>query len=231
MKKFLKIFGIVILCLATLTGGLAIWQRDNIKAIITGLRYSEEELSEMMTDAQNELKEVAKNFTETEIRDFTEEERQQIALGEVSAGEIIAKIITEATSQSLNQNSHNQQLGNDSDGKTTDMIISEHVAKLYSLKSSYIGQIDTIMAQGESEYYSMAAQGKAAEARKTLLSKYMGKLSSLEGACDSEVDSVISSLTNELKARNHSLDVIKTIRSAYANEKSIKKAQLIKKYS
>lgn len=232
MKKLFKILGIIILCLAVAAGAVAYWQRDHIKALINGLRYSGEELDNMMTNAQSELKNAVESFSGTELRDYTEEEQQQIESGEVSSDEVMAKIINEAVEQKLAQSAQNNtSSGNTPAEKTVDTIINEHVSKLYSLKSNFMGQVDSLLAQAAAEYYSMAdggAYGK--ETKQVLIPKYIGLISGLESTCDKEVEAVISSLTAELKARGESLDIIKTIRSAYAHEKSLKIAQIINEY-
>ena len=236
MKKFLKIVGIIVLCFVVLIGGVAVWQRDHIKALINGVKYSEEELGEMLTTAQDDLKKAVESFSGEELRDYTEEEIQQIESGEVSSDEVIAKIINEAVEKKLSQqentskNEESKAANSAPAEKSAEMVINEHVAQLYALKSSYMGQLDALVAQGAAEYRAWAKEGKAASAKQSLLPQYISRAAGLESACDGEVEAVISSLTAELKKRNHSLDIIKTIRSAYANEKSIKMAQLVNKY-
>lgn len=234
MKKFFKIFGIVFLCIALAVGGVALWQKDHIKALITGVKYSKEELGEMMVSAQDELKKAVESFSGEELREYTPEELEQIENGEISSDEVMAKIINEALEKKLgttnsNQGASNRSTGNNAE-KTADIIINEHIAQLYAIKSSYMGQIDSLIAQGAAEYSELVKAGNASSAKQTLLPRYISAATSLESACDNEVEQVISSLSAELKKKNHSLDIIKTIRSAYANEKSIKIAQIVNKY-
>ena len=240
MKKFLKIAGIILLCIVFVLGGLAIWQKDNIKAFINSARYSEEELVNMAQNADEKLKKEVEESLGVTLREITQEEQQQIDNGEISKDEVISKIITEATEEKRQQEEKKQQGQQGAGGqsetasqpqqKSAQTMINECVSQLYSLKGSYMGRLDSLIGSAAAEYQSLVAEGKASTAKATLMSKYMSAAAGLESACDGEVERLLSNLTAELKARNHSLDIVKTIRSAYANEKSAKMAQLIGKY-
>ncbi|MBP3337769.1 MAG: hypothetical protein J6L59_05125 [Clostridia bacterium] len=231
MKKFFKIFGIVLLCVAIVCGGVFVWQKDHIMAIINAVKYSDEELSEKLVSTQEELKQTVESFAGEELREYTEEELGQIERGEVTKDEVMAKIINEAVEKKISKKEPEDTNEQKTKEKEAEIIINEHIAQMYSLKSSYLGQIDAMLATAAAEYYSMAEGGaKGKETKQVLIPKYMGILSGLEKQCDAKVEGVLSSLMKELKARNQSLDIVKTIRSAYENEKSIKMAQIINEY-
>lgn len=234
MKKFLKVSLIILLCLVLIFCGLLYWQRDHIGALIKGLKYSDTELTNMIENSHTELKSAIESFSGGTLREYTEEEKRQIEAGEVSRDEMMAKVMNEAVEQKLaqsKQEAEKAQAENKPVPKTADTVINEHVSKLYTLKSSYMAQIDNMLAQAASEYYAKAEGGLyGKETKAELIPKYISAFSALEGKCDAEVEAILSSLSKELKAMKHSLDIVKTIRSAYANEKSIKIAQIINQY-
>ena len=107
---------------------------------------------------------------------------------------------------------------------TSEAIIAKYVSQLYALESKYIGAIEGVVASAKAE---AKAQGLTKKDTSKLLSigaKYTGTINSLEAACDGEVEAVISNLTSELNAINADTSIIATIRSAYASEKSLKRA-------
>ena len=56
MKKALKIAAVVILVLVAVAAALAVWQWKNISALISGMRYSDEELAEInVSNAESTL--------------------------------------------------------------------------------------------------------------------------------------------------------------------------------
>ena len=231
MKKFFKITGIVFLCIAIVCGGVFVWQKDHIMAVINAIKYSDEELSQKLITSQEDLKQTVEEFAGEELREYTDEELSQIERGEVTKDEVMAKIINEAVEKKISQKAPEAENEKKTNEQEAEIIINEHIAQMYSLKSSYLGQIDAMLATASAEYYSMAEGGaKGKETKQVLIPKYMGILSGLEKQCDAKVEGILSSLTKELKARNHSLDIVKTIRSAYENEKSIKMAQIINEY-
>ena len=231
MKKFFKIFGIVFLCTAIVCAGVFIWQKDHIMAIINAVKYSDEELSKKLISSQEELKQTVENFAGVELREYTEEELGQIKRGEVTKDEVMAKIINETVKKKISEIPPETSDAQKAKENEAQAVINAHIAELYSLKSSYMGQIDAMLSQAATEYYGMTKSGTPGkEAKQVLIPKYIGTLSELEGKCDAKVEEILSSLTKELKAKNYNLDIIKTIRSAYENEKSIKMAQIINEY-
>ncbi len=103
-------------------------------------------------------------------------------------------------------------------------IISKHVSRLYALEGKYISAIERVVSSAKSEAKSKGLQKKDTSQLLAIGASYTGIVNSLEASCDAEVEGVISSLKSELEAINGDLSIISTIRSAYANEKSLKRA-------
>ena len=101
---------------------------------------------------------------------------------------------------------------------------------MYGLKSKYVGQLDACIAQAISEYKSLPKEEHTSASKRSIMSKYMGQMAGLESACDAEVNSVLSSLERELKEIGADTSILQTIRSAYANEKSMKIAYYMATY-
>lgn len=63
--------------------------------------------------------------------------------------------------------------------------------------------------------------------KRAIIDKYAGQLSSLEGSCDSQFNAIVSKIEAELKKTNGDMKLVTKIRSAYAKEKSAKKAAVM----
>lgn len=100
------------------------------------------------------------------------------------------------------------------------------IAEIYILRSSFSGQIDGLVEQAKAEYIANKGQNKAG-----IAGKYLRKATDLEASCDSQMEDILSRIQAEIKRTGGDSGIVKEIRSAYENEKSIKKADLMAKYN
>ena len=100
------------------------------------------------------------------------------------------------------------------------------IAQIYILRADFSGQLDSLVGQAKAEYIANKGKNKAG-----IAGKYLRMASDLEGACDSQMESILSKIDAELKSTGGDSGIISEIRSAYENEKSIKKADLLAKYN
>lgn len=103
--------------------------------------------------------------------------------------------------------------------------LQELIAKIYVLRSTYIGRIDALVKQARHEYY----QDKSRKSE--LEGKYLRIGSNMEKECDAQMEALISEIHAELIRTGGDLSLIDEIRSVYAQEKSAKKAALFAKYA
>lgn len=96
MKTVWKIIGAIFGLLLVAVLIVAFWQKDNISAFITAMRYTPEQLKEQISENDKALKKELEGLLGSKnIRDYTEEEKALIERGEASEKEILAKIIAE----------------------------------------------------------------------------------------------------------------------------------------
>lgn len=108
--------------------------------------------------------------------------------------------------------------------QTADEIIKKHIASLYALEAKYIGAIESVVASAKAAAKARGLTKKDTSELLAIGASYTSTINSLEAKCDGEVEAVISSLKSELTAIGADLSIIETIRTAYANEKSLKRA-------
>lgn len=241
-RKKLKIFLIIMGVIIALIAGVTIWQWNNIKAVMYFLMYSEEDLSRMNEENKKVLAEALARIDAEVPRELTEEESAALEEGLITqddAVEISLGITTlEEKTGGVTNNTANAQnqnpSSNNTSGTKTDTQKSSHlsnlIAQLYVLKSSYISRLDGLEAQGKAEYANTPSQQRTSSWKTAMINKYYSKIASWEAECDTKVEAVISQIKDELSKTGGDMSIIQTIRSTYDHEKQIKKAQYMNTY-
>lgn len=85
MKKALIIIGAILVCLCL----VFIWQRDNIKAGLLGLKYSSDDLDEQLNSNQERIDRAIDDNPEVKLKPLTDEENQRLQDGTLSEQEAI----------------------------------------------------------------------------------------------------------------------------------------------
>ena len=104
--------------------------------------------------------------------------------------------------------------------------LQELLARVYLLRSSFTGQIDGLVEQAKAEVIASGNKDNVF----ALASKFIGMGNSLEAQCDAQMESLLGEISAELQRTGGDTGIVGEIRSAYENEKSIKKAALLDKY-
>lgn len=232
LKALLIIFVFLIICIIA----IYIWQKDNVDAFVNSIKYSQEDIQEQIDDSKISVEAALKEYDIEGLRDFTFEEEEQIRRGEITYEEALKKIVEESGmadkitvvpgDNSSNQESgasQSNQVSIQSSGTTAQDVVSEYAVKLYGLKAYYLGQLGNLVDQAKAEYKSGASLG-------SLATKYFGKAASLEGEADNAVDSILNELKSKLVSMNADTSVISSMKSAYNNEKTLKKSYYLSLY-
>lgn len=222
MKKGLKIFLIILAAFILVAGTVTVWQWDNITAVVYFMKYSKDDLETLEKDNKQKLDDTAATL-DIIPRELTEEEQKALADGIISE--------EDAVEISLGTSTLKDKLENSTDKTSVKKDrLSELVARLYVLKSTFISKLDGLAGQAAAEYKNTPNSQKNASWTSSKISKYMGLATELEAECDVQVEEIISELKDELKKQGKDNSLINTIRSTYDNEKQIKKAYYLNKY-
>lgn len=222
MKKWIKILFIAIMAFVVLVGAFAVWQRNNISAVLTTVTKTEAEIAaELDTSKEKLASEIKEKFDTELVSDFTAEEERLIIKGEISAEDAV-KILEKKYKETKKDISVSSK-ENNKDNKI-DELIGDKVIELYSLKAFYLGKLGQMEAKVRKEYAAFPKEKKNLVGKKELVAKYMGTATSLLDQCDKEVGKLLADLEKELKKHNADTSIIKTIKDAYENEKALKKA-------
>lgn len=218
MKKrnviILTIFIIIILAITV----MAIYQRNNISAVITSVSKTEEEIAKELDNSKKQLATELEEKYSTVVSDLTADEEKQIMKGELSVQEAVENI----------NKKYEEKKTNNNNASKVDELIGDKVIELYSLKAYYLGQLGQMEATVKREYSALPKEKKNLLGIKEIANKHMGTAMSLLNQCDKQVNDLISQLEKELKSLKADTSILKTIRDTYENEKALKKAYYLK---
>lgn len=229
MKKWVKILLTVFAALIIVTAAVAVWQRNNISALMTTITKSEDEIADELDNSKEKLEsEIKEKYDTNLVSDFTAEEERQIIKGEITAEDAV-KILEQKYEEVKKENyPFEKPAENPKKDTGADKLIGEKAIELYSLKAYYLGKLGQIEATVKKEYTALPKEKKNLIGKQELVTKYIGTATSLLNQCDAEVNKLIKELEKELKSMKADTSVIKTIRDAYEKEKALKKAYYLK---
>lgn len=216
MKKW-KVFLIAILTISVLAVvAVSVWQRDNIGAVVKTVTNSSEEIAKEMNDTKKKLEEELKKQNIDVVSDFTAEEEKQILKGELSVEDAVANL-TEKYKKTQNKPTA-------ANSSQADKLIGEKTVELYSLKAYYLGQLGQMEKKVKADYVALPEEKKNFVGKKDIVNSYMSTAVGLMNQCDARVEKILAELKAGLEKLKADTSIIKTIRSAYENEKNLKKA-------
>ncbi len=242
MKKKLRL--ILSLALIILIIVILYSQLNNFKGFLYSFKYSGEEIETMLTDNDTALKQQVESFLGHSIREFTEDEQNQIKDGKATEDEVIEKIITEEIEKSLsassdsqadttsnqsevdNSKAYDKQKESTSSNPTATPSINsaKYITSLYNLKSEYIGILDGMVESAVNEFRALSKKDRTYSKQLQIGASYMTKAMALESECDKKVAEIVSALEKQLKADGKSTSIIAVINNAYNSEKTLKRA-------
>lgn len=221
MKKKTKIFLIILLVLICGIAALVWWQWNNITAIRLALQYTAEEQAAMEQETDQLIKDISEQFSGVDFSLLPQEGQEMLSRGEISEEDAVAVLTGQTTWETVKNNSGEATTPTTGEQPSR---VDDIIAKIYVLRSSYTGRIDSLVGQALADY--RAKKGTKSE----LMSQYISLGYQLEAECDAKMEALLSELQSELKRTGGDTSLVSRIRSAYQTEKSLKKAAIIEKY-
>ncbi len=235
MKKLVKILLTLFLIILIIVGALAFWQRDNISALINGMKYSSDDLALQLDTKREELKTKVEKYTSAAINDISAEDEEKLFNGGMTIEEISDKyklpidVMKENPDQS--KNADNTSVAGEDNSKAIDDAISAGVSKMYALKAKYVSKLGELEREVINEYSSLPKEKQNAKSKKEIVTKNINYIAEMEQKCDSEVKTALSTLKKQLKELNGDTEIVSILEEAYENEKELKKAYYLSLYN
>lgn len=227
---FLSILTVVIVGITV----FAVNQYNNIKAISYMTRYTSKEREVLIRDNSERIDSIMERLQDVNVRPLTDDEEELLNSGEMSEADALNVIMgkdtesnpeieTETVREDVKATAElKQEDGEDIQSKEK---INELVARVYLLRSNFTGKINSLVEQAKAEFIKGGSSNALGLAR-----KYMNLGLGLESECDGQIEIILQELSGELEKSGGDMSIIDDIKTAYDNEKSLKKAELIDKY-
>ena len=217
-----SVLGVIVILIAA----TAIAQYDNISAAIKAFSYSEEEINKMVSENKEKLESELSEKLPEMVSDFTAEDEKLIMSGELTIEDAVKK--KEAELEDKKKSSGTSASSGVANTKANE-IVSKKLIEFYSLKAYYLGQLGQLEAKVKADYSALPASKKNLVGKKEVAGKYLSVATSLLAQCDGQVETLLKEFEGEIKAAGGDLSILSTIRSAYENEKNLKKAYYMSK--
>lgn len=227
MKKGFKVTLAILGCSLLLVGGVAFWQRQNIKVAWSGLTTSPEQLQKDMEEVKTKVKDALTSYKLQGVRDLTVEEEEKLRTGEITLEEAVALMVPGKEGEQVIEDEDVQAADTSksvTNEQQVDDIVADYVAKMYTLKAKYVSLLGGVESRAKSAFFSLPKEEQNLKGLQKIGGPFIGEAISLESQCNGEVGALLSNLEQELKTLEADTTIVDTMRKAYENEKSLKKA-------
>ncbi|MHC1749602.1 MAG: hypothetical protein AB9856_15125 [Cellulosilyticaceae bacterium] len=211
-KIWLGVLGLVVVAVCS----VGIWQRNNVQALVTAGTMDQDEIVTKIEVNKKQVEKAMKDYNITPVRDLSFEEEERIRKGEITPQQAISNILKE---QKAEEKEKKVDTSDD-----LQKIVQDAVSKMYGLKAQYVGKLGSVEQRAKSDYLSLPKAQRGMKGKQKIISKYVSYAMGLEGSCDGQVEAVLSELEVKLQKSGGDTSIVRTMRSAYKNEKSLKKA-------
>ncbi len=232
-KIILGILAVLVICV----GVVVFWFRDDIDAVISGLRYSTEELEQQLNQNEQIIKDAAQIVPDITIRDLTEEDRQALKDGTITKEELIQNLIEPAQPPSdkapVQDTSPPKQETPPETTQTEQPVlqVSDYqkqlatiIAEVYVLREEFLIKLDNLMHQAKAEYLSLPAEERKGTKLSSLAGKYFSTAYNLELECDTRMKEIVARMEKLLSENGGDLSIAQAVLDTYLNEKTLKKS-------
>lgn len=108
--------------------------------------------------------------------------------------------------------------------------LAELLASIYVLKADFINSIERLKNDAIDEYRALPEAERTNANKQKLGLKYLDLAGALEGDCDAQMNALLKLVESELNATGGDMSLVNDIKTIYANEKSLRKAEYLSAY-
>ena len=114
--------------------------------------------------------------------------------------------------------------------KPTKKTVDGLLAEIYLLRATYLNAIDRLLADAKAEYRALPKAERTAAARLRFADRVIADGATLEAACDEKMDAILAEMKTLLLEQGGRTEILAEIRTAYLEQKRLKKAELYNHY-
>ena len=223
-KKKKRVVILSVLLLLVIGIGILLWtQANNLKALQYA-SYTPEKRQDIIEQHYAKIDEMVLGLGLAPLTPLTREQEEQLQRGEITEEEALEIVLSSAKNTEATTGTGTEDAA--TEAGTGGSTLQELLGRVYVLRSSYTGQLYGLIGQAKAEYIAQVkANGSADKA--AIAASYIGQGLALEGACDGQMESLLSEISAELQRTGGDTSIVSEIRSAYSAEKSAVKASLL----
>lgn len=237
-----KIICGILMTLVVCLGVAVAFLYDDIAVVLSGLRYSVDELEVQIEQNDQTIKNVAQVVPNIAIRDLSDEDKQSLKDGTITKEELAESLISAVLPPKQEEipNQESSKLENPEAGqasypdqsidpalqnqKERDLEIAKIVAETYVLREEFLQKLDGLMARAMADYKALKPAERKSSKLVTMVSDYLATGLTMEKECDAEIKKIIARLETALRESGRDLSLAETVFDTYLEEKSLKKS-------
>lgn len=233
MKKRGKVLLILLLAVFLAAVALCWWQWDNIGALRLSIRTSREDLSQKLEENDRRVDDVSGKLPVT-VRDLTEEEKAALRDESLSREELLDRLTEKETPAESSgpegevsqpdQTEQPRQDVQEIESESGEDRLSCLIAEIYLMKAEYTAWLEDAYEGCIGEYNALPEEERTTAAKYSLGMKYMKSALAKEDECDLKMEALLDEIAGVLAELGEDTSLVEEIRSAYEEEKALKKA-------
>lgn len=219
-----KLWAIILVCI--LVGGVLLagfWQRNNLKALWLAFTSDSETLAAAVERQEEKRQELLDKYG----LEFTPNSAgtQTEVPAETGGGSVPEPSETpSSTPGSTPTGDDKGDEGQGQDSQQAQQVINGYIQQLYDLESSYRSQLDELVSQTKTEFWSLPKEEQTKSNKIALVKTKMDLLIAAENQCDADVEAVLGQLEQAVKAAGMDTQLVADIRAQYEDDKATYKA-------
>lgn len=225
MKRKKRTALCIVLALVLAIGGICVWQRNNIRALILSRTMTQDELSDQMSQQQEKTEQAAQDAG-VSVRPMTQEEKDRLSSGEESRDELIERLAgeqEEKTEQTPEQEETAQETQPDPQAALREEL-NKCVAEVYVMEAEYTAWLEQANQSAIDEFNDLPEAEQTSSAKYNIGMKYLSEALNKEKECDAKMQDVETRIRNLLTQLGESTSLADEIHTTYTEKKATLKA-------
>lgn len=217
----------IVLVLVLAIGGVCVWQRNNIHALLLSRTMTQDELSDQMSRQQEKTEQAAQDAG-VSVRPMTQEEKDRLRSGEESRDELIERLAGEQEEKTPEQEqpeqTQNAQEAQPDPQAALREELNKCVAEVYVMEAEYTAWLEQANQSAIDEFGDLPEAEQTSSAKYNIGMKYLSEALNKEKECDAQMQDVETRIRNLLTQLGESTSLADEIHATYTEKKATLKA-------
>lgn len=224
MKKPIKKIYLVFLVIVLFVLSVSLWQYNNLLALYNGLSKPSEQLATELEDQRSNLQSELNKYVPNSAAVETVPAEIKPNIDSSTKSAINDTVQTAPKVPEKQDPKQTTVVAKPPVDATLETTIETAVSQMYVLQALYNDKISAFEKDIIAQYNALPKEKQNNTGKLNIVLENLGTMEKLEKEADTEVESLLSKLEQDIKSLNGDTEVVNVLRKAYYNEKEIKKA-------